>query len=113
MAAIDWKALERQQYMQCTRRQPIVLVRGEGTRVWDETGKRYLDFTAGWAVTNLGHAHPVLAHVIAEQAHALLQTSNQFYTMPQIQAAQLLTEQSCFDKVFFCNSGAEANEGAI
>jgi acetylornithine/N-succinyldiaminopimelate aminotransferase len=64
-------------------------------------------------VTNLGHAHPVLAHVIAEQAHTLLQTSNQFYTIPQIQAAQLLTEQSCFDKVFFCNSGAEANEGAI
>lgn len=113
MVAIDWKALERQHYMQCTRRQPIVLVRGEGTRVWDETGKRYLDFTAGWAVTNLGHAHPVLAHVIAEQAHTLLQTSNQFYTIPQIQAAQLLTEQSCFDKVFFCNSGAEANEGAI
>ena len=111
--ATDWKALEQQYYMQCARRQPIVLVRGEGTRVWDEDDNAYLDFTAGWAVNNLGHAHPVLANVIAEQAHTLVQTSNQFYTIPQIQAAQLLVEQSCFDQVFFCNSGAEANEGAI
>ena len=111
--ATDWKALEQQYYMQCARRQPIVLVRGEGTRVWDENDNPYLDFTAGWAVNNLGHAHPVLANVITEQAHTLVQTSNQFYTIPQIQAAQLLVEQSCFDQVFFCNSGAEANEGAI
>jgi predicted acetylornithine/succinylornithine family transaminase len=81
--------------------------------VWDEDDKTYLDFTAGWAVNNLGHAHPVLAKVIAEQAHTLLQTSNQFYTIPQLQAAKLLIEQSCFDRIFFCNSGAEANEGAI
>nr|WP_306296798.1 aspartate aminotransferase family protein [Candidatus Entotheonella palauensis] len=113
MTMTDWKALEQQYYMQCARRQPIVLVRGEGTRVWDEHDKAYLDFTAGWAVNNLGHAHPVLANVIAEQAHTLLQTSNQFYNIPQLQAAQLLIEQSCFDQVFFCNSGAEANEGAI
>ncbi len=99
--ATDWKALEQQYYMQCARRQPIVLVRGEGTRVWDENDNAYLDFTAGWAVNNLGHAHPVLANVIAEQAHTLVQTSIQFYTIPQIQAAQLLVEQSCFDQVFF------------
>ncbi len=113
MTTTDWKALEQQYYMQCARRQPVVLVRGEGTWVWDEHEKAYLDFTAGWAVNNLGHAHPVLANVIAEQAHTLLQTSNQFYNIPQLQAAQLLIEQSCFDQIFFCNSGAEANEGAI
>jgi len=113
MAMTDWKAIEKQTYMNCAQRQPIVIVRGNGTRVWDEDGKTYLDFTAGWAVNNLGHANPVLAHVIAEQAHTLVQTSNQFYTIPQLQASQLLVQQSCFDKVFFCNSGAEANEGAI
>ena len=113
MSTTDWKTLEQQYYMQCARRQPIVLVRGEGARVWDESDKMYLDFTSGWAVNNLGHAHPALANVIAEQAHTLLQTSNQFYTIPQLQAAQLLIEQSCFDQVFFCNSGAEANEGAM
>jgi acetylornithine/N-succinyldiaminopimelate aminotransferase len=111
--ATDWKALEQQYYMQCAKRQPIVLVRGEGTHVWDENDNVYLDFTAGWAVNNLCHANPVLANVIAEQAQTLLQTSNQFYTIPQLQAAQLLVQESCFDQVFFCNSGAEANEGAI
>ena len=113
MATTDWKAIEYQTYMNCATRQPIVIVRGDGTHVWDEDGNTYLDFTAGWAVNNLGHANPVLAHVIAEQAHTLVQTSNQFYTIPQLQASQLLVQQSCFDKVFFCNSGAEANEGAI
>lgn len=113
MTTTDWKAIEKQYYMQCAKRQPVVLVRGQGTWVWDEQEKAYLDFTSGWAVNNLGHAHPVLANVIAEQAHTLLQTSNQFYNIPQLQAAQVLIEQSCFDQVFFCNSGAEANEGAI
>jgi predicted acetylornithine/succinylornithine family transaminase len=113
MVTTDWKAIEQQTYMNCVKREPIVIVRGSGTRVWDEDGNTYLDFTAGWAVNNLGHANPVLAHVIAEQAHTLVHTSNQFYTIPQLQASQLLVQQSCFDKVFFCNSGAEANEGAI
>lgn len=111
--ATDWKAVEQQYHMQCASRQPIVLVRGEGTHVWDENDNVYLDFTSGWAVNNLGHANPVLANVIAEQAQTLVQTSNQFYTIPQLQAAQLLVQQSCFDQVFFCTSGAEANEGAI
>lgn len=109
----NWQALEHQYYMQCAKRQPLVLVRGEGTWVWDEHDTAYLDFTSGWAVNNLGHAHPVLANVLSEQAHTLLQTSNQFYTIPQIQAAQVLVENSCLDQAFFCNSGAEANEGAI
>lgn len=113
MATTDWIAVEQQTYMNCARRQPIVLVRGDGTYVWDENDKSYLDFTSGWAVNNLGHANPILANVIAEQAQTLVQTSNQFYTIPQLQASQLLVQESCFDKVFFCNSGAEANEGAI
>lgn len=109
----DWRALEKEYYLQVVNRQPIVLARGEGTRVWDDDGKEYLDFTSGWAVTNIGHANPVLAEAIAEQARTLIQTSNQFYTIPQVKLAQLLVENSCLDRVFFANSGAEANEGAI
>ena len=111
--ATDWKEVESKYYMFCARRQPIVLVRGEGTRVWDDVGKEYLDFTAGWAVNNIGHANPVIADAVAEQARTLLQTSNQFYTIPQLQLAEVLVENSCLDKVFICNSGAEANEGAV
>ena len=109
----DWKALESKYYMFVVRRQPVVIVRGEGTKVWDDTGKEYLDFTSGWAVNNIGHANPVIADAIAKQAGTLLQTSNQFYTIPQLQLAQLLVENSCLDKVFICNSGAEAVEGSI
>ena len=108
-----WREVEAKYYMQTVRRQPVVIVRGQGTRVWDEAGKEYLDFTAGWAVNNLGHAHPAVVSAIQEQAATLLQTSNQFYTVPQLQLAQLLVEESCMDRVFFCNSGAEANEGAV
>ena len=109
----DWIALEKQYYAFTVRRQPLVITRGEGTRVWDVDGKEYLDFTAGWAVNNLGHCHPAMVKAIQEQAATLLQTSNQFYTIPQLQLAQLLIENSCMDKVFFGNSGAEANEGAL
>jgi len=109
----DWKAIESKYYLHVVNRQPIVLVKGEGTRVWDDEGEEYLDFTSGWAVTNIGHSHPVLAEAIAEQARTLIQTSNQFYTVPQLKLAELLVENSCLDKVFFANSGAEANEGAI
>ena len=111
--ATDWKAIEAKYYMFTVRRQPVVIVRGEGTRVWDDAGKEYLDFTSGWAVNNIGHANPVMADAIAEQARTLLQTSNQFYTIPQLQLAEVLVENSCLDKVFFANSGAEANEGAV
>ena len=109
----DWKALESKYYMFVVRRQPVVIVRGEGTRVWDDTGKEYLDFTSGWAVNNIGHANPVIADAIAQQAGTLLQTSNQFYTIPQLQLAQLLVDNSCLDRVFICNSGTEAVEGSI
>ena len=111
--ATDWKEIESKYYMFCVRRQPIVLVRGEGTRVWDDQGKEYLDFVAGWAVNNIGHCNPVVTDAVARQAQTLIQTSNQFYTIPQLQLAESLVENSCLDKVFFGNSGAEANEGAV
>jgi predicted acetylornithine/succinylornithine family transaminase len=111
--ATDWKEIESRYYMFVVRRQPVVIVRGEGTRVWDDNGKEYLDFTAGWAVNNVGHSNPVVADAIAKQARTLLQTSNQFYSVPQLQLAQILIDNSALDRIFICNSGAEANEGAM
>ena len=113
MTTTDWKEVESKYYMFVVRRQPVVIVKGDGTRVWDVDGKEYLDFTSGWAVNNAGHANAAIADAISEQARTLLQTSNQFYTIPQLRLAELLVENSALDKVFFCNSGAEANEGAM
>ncbi|MEE8422553.1 MAG: aspartate aminotransferase family protein [Dehalococcoidia bacterium] len=109
----DIQEREAALYMQAGRRLPVTLVRGEGARVWDEDGKEYLDFIAGIAATSLGHADPELADVIAEQARTLIHVSNIFYTQPQIELAELLVANSCMDRVFFSNSGAEANEAAI
>ncbi|MCH2525643.1 MAG: aspartate aminotransferase family protein [Dehalococcoidia bacterium] len=109
----NWIDLENKYYMQVARRQPIVLVEGQGSYIWDEDGKEYIDFTAGWAVDTLGHCHPDLVNAIQEQAKTLLQTSNQFFTIPQVKLAQILIDNSCLDRVFFSNSGAEANEGAV
>lgn len=95
------------------KRLPVVLVRGDGCTVWDTDGKSYLDFIAGIAVCNLGHAHPVVADAVSRQARRLVHVSNLFYTVPQVEAARLLVENSFADRVFFCNSGAEANEAAI
>jgi predicted acetylornithine/succinylornithine family transaminase len=103
--------LENKYYMQVARRQPIVIVKGAGTIVWDENDKEYLDFTAGWAVNNLGHCHPSLVKAVQEQAQTLMQTSNQFFTVPQINLAKILVDNSCLDRIFLSNSGAEANEG--
>jgi acetylornithine/N-succinyldiaminopimelate aminotransferase len=94
-------------------RYPILLVKGKGTRVWDMEGKEYLDFVAGLAVCNLGHCHPKVVKAIQDQAERLIHVSNFYYIEPQIRLASLLCENSFADKVFFCNSGAEANEGAI
>ncbi|UCD31956.1 MAG: aspartate aminotransferase family protein [Desulfobacterales bacterium] len=95
------------------KRFPVVLTKGEGCRLWDKDGKSYVDFVAGIAVCNLGHAHPRVAKAISEQAGILFHTSNLYYTVPQIKLATWLTENSFADRVFFCNSGAEANEAAI
>ena len=94
-------------------RQPLVIVRGEGCWVWDDAGNRYLDLVAGIAVNVLGHAHPAVADALAEQARTLLTTSNLYYTLPQLELAQALVDRSPFDRVFFTNSGTEANEAAI
>ena len=102
------------QYMfQTYGRFPITLVRGEGCRVWDDEGNQYLDFVAGIAVCSLGHSSPLVRRVLEEQAGKLIHVSNLYYTEPQTELAQLLVENSFADRVFFCNSGAEANEAAI
>ena len=109
----QWQELEHKYYMNTFKRTPLTLVKGRGARVWDEDGRQYLDFVAGWAVNNLGHCPPVVIEAVTEQVQTLIQTSNQFYTVPQIRLAELLVQNSCLDKVFFGNSGAEANEGAV
>ncbi|MCB2148510.1 MAG: acetylornithine transaminase [Deltaproteobacteria bacterium] len=95
------------------KRFPIVLERGQGCTVWDTQGRRYTDFVAGIAVCNLGHAHPRIADAVARQAKKLVHVSNLYYTIPQTDLARMLVEQSFADRVFFGNSGAEANEAAI
>ncbi len=92
---------------------PIVLTRGKGCTLWDEAGRRYTDFVAGIAVCNLGHSHPEIARALCAQAESLLHVSNLYYTVPQTELAQWLVARSFADRVFFCNSGAEANEAAI
>jgi len=109
----NWQELERQYFMNTVQRVPLALVKGQGARVWDENGREYLDFVAGWAVDCLGHCHPVVAEAVTGQVKTLIQTSNQFYTIPQFRLAELLVKNSCLDKVFLCNSGAEATEGAV
>ena len=94
-------------------RAPLVLVRGDGMRVWDTEGREYLDFGAGIAVTSLGHCHPRVTGAIREAAATLLHVSNLYHTAPQIHLAKLLCEHSFAESVYFCNSGAEANEAAI
>ncbi len=95
------------------KRFPIVLEKGKDSTVWDTQGRAYTDFVAGIAVCNLGHAHPRVVKAITEQAHTLVHVSNLYYTLPQVKVASWLVENSFADKVFFCNSGAEANEAAI
>src|SRR5512145_2287952 len=94
-------------------RYPIALVRGKGVRVWDADGKEYLDFLAGIAVNSLGHCHPAVVRAIQQQARKLLHASNLYHIQPQSELARELCRHSFADRVFFCNSGAEANEAAI
>jgi acetylornithine/N-succinyldiaminopimelate aminotransferase len=99
--------------MEITARPPTVFVKGEGSYLWDDTGKRYLDFIQGWAVNCLGHSPPVVAEALAAQAKLLLTPSPAYYNAVSLKLAKALVDSSCFDQVFFANSGAEANEGAI
>ena len=99
--------------MNTYNRFPLVLVKGKGCVVWDMEGRAYRDFVAGIAVCNLGHAHPVVSEALRKQAESLWHVSNLYYTLPQTSLADWLTGHSFADRVFFCNSGAEANEAAI
>ncbi|HOU04783.1 MAG TPA: acetylornithine transaminase [Smithellaceae bacterium] len=106
-------ALADENIMHTYRRFPVVLARGKGQKVWDVNGKEYLDFVAGIAVCNLGHSHPGVIDALKKQLEKLTHVSNLYYTEPQARLAKLLVDNSFADKVFFCNSGAEANEAAI
>jgi acetylornithine/N-succinyldiaminopimelate aminotransferase len=99
--------------MEITARPPLVFVRGAGSWLWDHEGRRYLDFIQGWAVNALGHCPRPIADALAAQAATLINPSPAFWNGPSARLAKLLTDHSCFDRVFFANSGAEANEGAI
>jgi acetylornithine/N-succinyldiaminopimelate aminotransferase len=109
----NWAELESAHFFPVGKRLPVTLVRGEGSRVWDEDGGEYIDCVAGIASVSLGHCHPEVVQAVREQAGTLMHVSNYFYTPPQIRLAQLLCESTEMDKVFFCNSGAEAVEGCI
>ena len=99
--------------MEITQRPEIVFVRGQGSWLEDHAGKRYLDFIQGWAVNTLGHCPPEIIAALDKQARTLINPSPAFYNQPMVELADRLTSASCFDRVFFANSGAEANEGAI
>ncbi len=105
--------LHNQYLMNTYNRYPIAIVKAQGVKVWDAEGKEYLDFLGGIAVNVLGHCHPAVVEAIVAQAHQLVHISNLYYTIPSAQLAELLALNGGLDKVFFCNSGAEANEGAI
>jgi len=107
------QARESRHVLQTYRRQPVAFVRGEGPRLYDVDGREYLDLVSGIGVTSLGHAHPGLTAAIAEQAATLLHTSNLYFHPYQAEAAARLTQLSGLDRVFFCNSGTEANEAAL
>src|ERR1700682_230306 len=105
--------LEDKYLMQTGRRQPVTFVRGQGCLVYDDAGKESLDLVAGIAVNLLGHAHPEVADAVAAQSRKLIHGSNLYFTQPQVELARRLVELSFQSRVFFCNSGAEANEAAI
>ena len=110
---IDPRPVDADSVMFITKRPDIVMVEGKGSWLTDQNGKRYLDFLQGWAVNCLGHCNPGIVNALHQQAQKLINPSPAFYNEPMIRLSDLLTENSCFDKVFFANSGAEANEGAI
>jgi predicted acetylornithine/succinylornithine family transaminase len=109
----DAKTWDDAHVMTTYARQPVEFVRGEGTHLYDADGREYLDFLSGIAVCTVGHSHPVLTKALHDQAATLLHVSNLYLTEPQARLARRLVELSDFERVFFCNSGAEANEAAL
>lgn len=110
---MDFSQYQTEKLMNITSRPPIVCVEGQGMWLTDHTGKRYLDYLQGWAVNCLGHSPQCIQDAMIAQSKKLINPSPAFYNEPSIALAALLTEHSCFDRVFFANSGAEANEGAF
>ncbi len=110
---MNFRGFPAQALMEVTDRPPLVFVRGNGSWLWDNEGKQYLDFVQGWAVNCLGHSPAVITDALSEQARKLITPSPAFYNEPSIALAERIVENSCFQRVFFTNSGAEANEGAI
>jgi predicted acetylornithine/succinylornithine family transaminase len=113
MSLAELQTLERSSVIHSYLRQPVEFVRGEGSLLWDEQGNEYLDFLCGISVTNIGHCHPRVVDAVREQVGRLMHVSNLFYTEPGMRLAERLVDSSLGGKVFFCNSGAEANEAAI
>jgi acetylornithine/N-succinyldiaminopimelate aminotransferase len=113
MAAVQRDSFSFDDLMDVAARPPLVFVRGAGSWLWDHTGRRYLDFVQGWAVNCLGHSPAAVVDALAAQARVLINPSPAFWNEPSIRLAGLITGHSCFDRVFFASSGAEANEGAI
>lgn len=112
-ATATWSELEARYYMHTFKRLPVALDHGQGVYVYDADGKRYMDWLAGIAVNMLGHNHPALVEAITTQAKKLIHVTNIFYTKPQLDLAEILVNQTGMDRIFFANSGAEINEGAI
>ncbi|SAH85873.1 acetylornithine transaminase [Bordetella ansorpii] len=110
---MDFSQFNVNALMEITSRPELVFVRGQGSWLEDHNGKRYLDFVQGWAVNTLGHCAPEMRRALIDQSEKLMNPSPAFYNQPSIDLATRLTGASCFDRVFFANSGAEANEGAI
>ncbi|HEX7290093.1 MAG TPA: aminotransferase class III-fold pyridoxal phosphate-dependent enzyme, partial [Conexibacter sp.] len=113
MSLAELQAIEAAYVVPSYARLPVELVRGAGTRLWDADGNEYLDFLAGISVLNVGHCHPAVAAAVREQVGTLTHVTNLFYTAPAMRLAERLAESSLGGKVFFCNSGAEANEAAL
>jgi acetylornithine/N-succinyldiaminopimelate aminotransferase len=113
MTLAELKELEATSVIGSYARLPVAFVRGEGTRLWDDQGQEYLDFLCGISVCNVGHCHPAVVAAVREQAGRLMHVSNLFYSEPAMRLAQRLSQSSLHGKVYFANSGAEANEAAI
>ncbi|WP_028579463.1 acetylornithine transaminase [Desulfogranum japonicum] len=113
MSNAEWTQRGNDVFIGTYNRFPVMMVKGDGCRLWDEDGKEYLDFLAGIAVCSLGHCHPAVTKAVVKQAESLVHVSNLFHTRPQIELAELLTRNCFADRVFMANSGAEANEAAL
>lgn len=108
-----WLERDERVFISTYGRYPLMLTKGQGAYVWDDKGRRYMDFLGGIGVTSIGHCHPDVVEAVTQQAATLMHTSNLYHTQPPLELAELLITHGALDRVFFCNSGTEATEGAI